>query len=105
VRYLLILMGAIVVALAVKMASENLWWIAIPDALFGLGVAWMAAASLHGEHHPHVPAAEPPPPPPLPEPPPSPPPPPPAVTSAPPPPRPAVSEVRPLRLKKKRKRR
>ncbi|HET9784714.1 MAG TPA: hypothetical protein VFP94_07140 [Terriglobales bacterium] len=53
-RYLLILMGAIVVALAVKMASENLWWIAIPDALFGAGVAWMATASLHAERHPHA---------------------------------------------------
>lgn len=100
-RYLLILMGAIVVALAVKMASENLWWIAIPDALFGLGVAWMAAASLHGEHHPHaLPTV-----PPLPEPPPPSPPPPLAVTTAPPPPPPAVSEVRPVRHKKKRKRR
>ncbi|HEY8056923.1 MAG TPA: hypothetical protein VIE13_13535 [Terriglobales bacterium] len=94
-RYLLILMGAIVVALAAKMASENLWWIAIPDALFGVGVAWMAAASLHGQHRPPaLPVEAVPPPMPVPPPPP----PPPAVAQQPP-------QVRPVRTAPKKKRR
>ncbi|TAN21229.1 MAG: hypothetical protein EPN33_11405 [Acidobacteria bacterium] len=51
-QYLLIVLGIIVVVLAVWMAKENMWWIAIPDALFGIGVAWFAWMDLtdHGMH-------------------------------------------------------
>lgn len=41
-QYLLIVLGIIVVVLAVWMAKEHMWWIAVPDACFGIGVAWFA---------------------------------------------------------------
>lgn len=46
-RWLLVFLGLITLALAVKLAGEQLWWIAIPDGAFGAGVAWIAWASLH----------------------------------------------------------
>ncbi|MGH9465945.1 MAG: hypothetical protein ACRD1Y_01195 [Terriglobales bacterium] len=54
VHYILILLGIIVVALAVWMASENLWWIAVPDAIFGIGVAWLSFTSVRGEGESHT---------------------------------------------------
>lgn len=51
-QYLLIVLGIIVVALAVWMAKEHMWWIAVPDACFGIGVAWFAWTDIadHGMH-------------------------------------------------------
>src|SRR6185437_6513088 len=34
------------------LAAEGEWWIAIPDALFGLGVGWVAAASVRADRQP-----------------------------------------------------
>lgn len=52
VRYFLIFLGLVTVALGVVLAHEGEWWIAVPDAVFGLGVAWVAAASLRADRHP-----------------------------------------------------
>ncbi|MGH9475028.1 MAG: hypothetical protein ACRD1C_01715 [Terriglobales bacterium] len=52
VRYVLVVLGMITVVLAAWMARENLWWMAVPDALFGVGVGWMALASGNAERHP-----------------------------------------------------
>lgn len=51
-QYVLIVLGIIVVALAVWMAKEQMWWIAVPDACFGIGVAWFAWTEIadHGMH-------------------------------------------------------
>ncbi|MGH9393666.1 MAG: hypothetical protein ACRD1E_05805 [Terriglobales bacterium] len=46
VRYVLIALGVITVALGVVLAAEGEWWVVVPDALFGVGVAWVAAGSL-----------------------------------------------------------
>ncbi|MGH9486841.1 MAG: hypothetical protein ACRD04_04540 [Terriglobales bacterium] len=59
VRYVLVALGIVTVVLAVLMTRENLWWMAIPDALFGIGVGWMAVASGHAERHPQMVEAEP----------------------------------------------
>lgn len=50
VRYVLVALGIVTVVLAVWMARENLWWMAVPDACFGIGVGWMALASGHAGH-------------------------------------------------------
>jgi len=49
---LLIGLGVITMGLAVVLAAEGEWWIAIPDALFGLGVGWVAAASVRADRQP-----------------------------------------------------
>lgn len=51
-QYVLIVLGIIVVALAVWMAKEHMLWIAVPDACFGIGVAWFAWTEIadHGMH-------------------------------------------------------
>lgn len=51
-RWIIIGLGIITVLLAVVLARESQWWLAIPDGLFGLGVAWVAWADLHAEHRP-----------------------------------------------------
>ncbi|MGH9540443.1 MAG: hypothetical protein ACRD2H_00990 [Terriglobales bacterium] len=51
-RWLIIGLGAITFLLAVVIARERLWWIAVPDGLFGLGVAWVAWADIHSAHRP-----------------------------------------------------
>lgn len=48
-RYVLILLGLVTVVLAVVLAREGLWWAAIPDGAFGVGVAWVAYVSLRDE--------------------------------------------------------
>lgn len=45
-RTVLILLGIVTIALGVILAAEGEWWIAIPDALFGAGVAFVAFESL-----------------------------------------------------------
>ncbi len=50
-RYILILLGIVTVALGVVLAREGMWWIAVPDACFGGGVGWLAWVSLREEHH------------------------------------------------------
>lgn len=49
VRYILMLLGVITVALAVVLAWEGQWWAALPDAGFGLGVGAVAYISLRDE--------------------------------------------------------
>ncbi|MGH9412142.1 MAG: hypothetical protein ACRD0Y_00220 [Terriglobales bacterium] len=58
-QYLLIVLGLIVVVLAVWMAREHLVWIAIPDGIFGVGVAWLSWTDMseRSAHH-AVPAVE-----------------------------------------------
>lgn len=48
-RYVLVGLGVVTVALAVALAWEQQWWAAIPDGAFGIGVAWVAWASLQEE--------------------------------------------------------
>jgi len=48
----LILLGLVTLALAVVLAAEGLWWAALPDAAFGVGVAWVAYVSLRDERRP-----------------------------------------------------
>ena len=50
VRYVLVGLGVVTVALAVVLAWEQQWWAAIPDGAFGIGVAWVAWVSVHEEH-------------------------------------------------------
>ncbi|MGH9482136.1 MAG: hypothetical protein ACRD1L_08575 [Terriglobales bacterium] len=50
-RYVLIGLGVITLALGVILAREGLWFVALPDAAFGLGVAWVAWVSLRDEGH------------------------------------------------------
>jgi hypothetical protein len=45
-RILLIFLGVVTVVLAVVLATENLWWIAVPDAAFGVAVGIAAWESL-----------------------------------------------------------
>jgi hypothetical protein len=58
-RVVTIGLGAITLALAVVLAAEGQWWIAMPDALFGSGVALMAIAGRRGDHAPPAAASEP----------------------------------------------
>jgi len=51
VRYVVGGLGILTIVLAAWLANEGQWWIAIPDGLFGLGIAWIARNSLHEEHH------------------------------------------------------
>lgn len=51
VRYFLIFLGVVTLALAVVLAWEQQWWAAIPDGAFGIGVAWVAWASLEEDRH------------------------------------------------------
>lgn len=46
-RWLLIGLGVLTIFLAAILAGENQWWIAVPDGLFGLGVAGWAWLDLH----------------------------------------------------------
>lgn len=48
-RYVLVGLGVVTVALAVVLAWEQQWWAAIPDGAFGIGVAWVAWVSVHEE--------------------------------------------------------
>lgn len=48
-RYVVIGLGAVTLALGVVLAGEGLWFVALPDAAFGLGVAWVAYLSLRDE--------------------------------------------------------
>lgn len=49
-RYVLVGLGVVTVALAVVLAWEQQWWAAIPDGAFGIGVAWVAWVSVQEEH-------------------------------------------------------
>lgn len=60
-RVVLILLGIVTVALAVVLAREGEWWIAIPDGLFGLGVAFVAWESLREDRRIAAGGAAPPP--------------------------------------------
>ena len=53
VRYVLIGLGLITLVLAVVLAREGLWWVAISDAFFGAGIPWVAWVSLQDEKRAH----------------------------------------------------
>lgn len=69
-RWVLIFLGILTFALAVVLAHEGQWWIAVPDGAFGAGIAWIAWGDLHAPIEgapvlrtaPVPPAPEPPPP-------------------------------------------
>lgn len=46
-RWVLIFLGIVTFALAVVLAHESQWWIAVPDGAFGVGIAWIAWEDLH----------------------------------------------------------
>lgn len=46
-RWILIFLGILTFALAVVLAHEGQWWIAVPDGAFGVGIAWIAWEDLH----------------------------------------------------------
>lgn len=50
------ILGFVTLALAVVLASEGQWFIAVPDAIFGIGVGLFAWESLHERQHPAPPA-------------------------------------------------
>lgn len=45
-RVVVIFLGIVTIVLAVVLAGEAEWWIAVPDGLFGAGVAMLALESL-----------------------------------------------------------
>lgn len=56
-RYVLIFLGLVTIGLGVVLAAEGEWWIALPDAAFGAGVAFVAYESLQEDRHPSPPPA------------------------------------------------
>ncbi|MGH9535497.1 MAG: hypothetical protein ACRD2E_11635 [Terriglobales bacterium] len=46
-RWLLIGLGIVTFLLALVLAKETQWWIAVPDGCFGVGIAWIAWEDLH----------------------------------------------------------
>jgi hypothetical protein len=48
-RIILVVLGFVTVGLAVWLASEHLWWIAIPDAAFGIALGIAAFESLKSD--------------------------------------------------------
>lgn len=46
-RWILVGLGILTFVLAVVLAKEGQWWVAVPDGMFGIGIAWLAWEDLH----------------------------------------------------------
>ncbi|MGH9526971.1 MAG: hypothetical protein ACRD2F_09875 [Terriglobales bacterium] len=55
-RWVLVCLGILTFLLAILLAKEGQWWIAVPDGAFGLGIAWIAWEGLHAPGAGAVPA-------------------------------------------------